>query len=99
MAGCNFRRIWDAYLKGRERPNDLKVQPQNREGGVGNAYRNRISWTGWGILKLQTMNTELDGDMFRDLWHCCLLLSNPVYLMVDFAYSGCCFGGSPVVAG
>jgi len=27
MAVCNFRRIWDAYLKGRERPNDLKVRP------------------------------------------------------------------------
>src|SRR5579859_8118746 len=37
--------------------------------------------------------------MFRDLWHCCLLISNPVYLMVDSAYSGCCFGGSPVVTG
>jgi hypothetical protein len=29
MAVCNFRRIWDAYLDGRERPNDLKVQPRN----------------------------------------------------------------------
>src|SRR5579859_7397390 len=37
--------------------------------------------------------------MFRDLWHCCLLISDPVYLMVDSAYSGCCFGGSPVVTG
>jgi hypothetical protein len=38
MAVCNFRRIWDAYLNGRERPNDLKVQPRNGDGdGVGNA--------------------------------------------------------------
>src|SRR5579859_2218764 len=42
MAVCNFRQIWDAYLNGRERPNDLKVQPRNRDGddvvgGVGNA--------------------------------------------------------------
>src|SRR5579859_4936036 len=27
-AVCNFRRIWDAYLNGREQPNDLKVQPR-----------------------------------------------------------------------
>jgi len=49
---------------------------------------------GMGILKL-----HLDGDMFRDLWHCWLLIPNPVYLMVDSAYSGCCFGGSPIVTG
>src|SRR5579859_2601894 len=58
MAVCNFRRIWDAYLNGRERPNDLKVQPRNGDGddvvgGVGN----RISRMGWGILKLHTMNS------------------------------------------
>jgi len=52
---------------------------------------------GCGILKLQTMNMELIafGDMFRDLWHCCLLISNLAYLMVDSAYSGCCFSGQP----
>ena len=54
---------------------------------------------GWGILKLHTMNSVWMGDMFRDLWHCCLLISNPVYLMVDSAYSGCCFSSSPVVTG
>ena len=32
MAVCNFRRIWDAYLNGRERPNDLKLQPRNEDG-------------------------------------------------------------------
>src|SRR5579859_2964527 len=37
--------------------------------------------------------------MFRDLWHCCLLISNTVYLMVDSAYRGCCFGSSRVVTG
>jgi hypothetical protein len=29
MAVCNFRRIWDAHLNGRERPNDLQVQLRN----------------------------------------------------------------------
>jgi hypothetical protein len=42
MAACNFRRIWNAYLDGRERPNDLKVQPRNRDGdvagGVGDGF-------------------------------------------------------------
>ena len=33
---CNFWRIWDTYLNGRERSNDLKVQPRNGDGGVGN---------------------------------------------------------------
>jgi len=42
MAVCNFGQIWNAYLNGRERPNDLKVQPRNGDGddvvgGVGNA--------------------------------------------------------------
>ena len=42
MAVCNFRRIWDAYLNGRERPNDLKVQSRDGDGDevagrVGNA--------------------------------------------------------------
>jgi hypothetical protein len=31
MAVCNFRRIWDAHLNGRERPDDLKVLPRNVE--------------------------------------------------------------------
>jgi hypothetical protein len=42
MVVCNFRRIWDADLNGRERPNDLKVRPRNGDGDdvagdVGNA--------------------------------------------------------------
>ena len=42
MAVCNFRRIWDAYLNGRERLNDLKVQSWDGDGDevagrVGNA--------------------------------------------------------------
>src|SRR5579859_3742790 len=32
MAVCNFRWIWDAYLNGRERLNDLKVQLRNGDG-------------------------------------------------------------------
>lgn len=44
MARCNFKRIWDAYLNGREQPNDLEVQPRNRDdddvtGEVRNALR------------------------------------------------------------
>ena len=54
---------------------------------------------GMGHFKIAYYELHLDGDMFTDLWHCCLLISNPVYLMVDSAYSGCCFGGSPVVTG
>ena len=42
MAVCNFKRIWDAYLNGREWPNDLKVQSRDGDGDevagrVGNA--------------------------------------------------------------
>ena len=41
MAVCNFRWIWDTYLNGRERLNDLKVQSQNGDGNdVAGGVRN-----------------------------------------------------------
>ena len=32
LAVCNFRRVWDAYMNGRKRPDDLKGQRRNGDG-------------------------------------------------------------------
>ena len=62
----------------------------------------RIGYHGWdGMRHLKIADHEYGVDcisMSICLGICVLLISNTVYLMMDLAYSGCCFGGSPVVA-
>jgi len=50
---------------------------------------------GWGILKLYTELIAFGCDMFSDVSHCCFLISNPVYLIVDCNIEGVGFCWQP----
>ena len=67
LAVCNFRRIWDAYLNGRERPNDLKVQKCNLEMEM--VMMQQVEWGMCRGFQLQVYSVDEEEDIVDRMEH------------------------------